>query len=355
MNNSNAQSEITTAAARLADSRQAGLAWMLSRIGDDGEPVGASENNSWYRLPWTLAIANRREEGIEVLSWIERHALTAQGDLRPGPAQIPWITEEASYPLANLAIGAWYLERFDVALAIMNTLRAYQDENSGGSFLERPERRSHGRQGFMCTAQLGLTALATGATDMADGAFRWMKNLYEAQPDLPSRLFVSWVNGGLMTQVPPDLAFRSVVVFDKPRQAYFNPGIGAMFLSRYFMQTRSADARRIARALLQLSEDGTEAQYDYPDTVHVGKFGWGAAALLDIEPAERHLRNVLRMSHWYAETQLEDGRWVPSGFICPQATDADALWKTAEHLLIISYVLAALRSYPRLFSAEGSM
>jgi hypothetical protein len=342
-----APSEIDSVVARLTQSRSAGLAWLLSRIDDEGAPVGASDNNSWYRLPWTLAIAGHREDGAAVLSWVERNALTAAGDLRPGPAQIPWVTEEASYPLANLAIGAWHLERFDTALAIMDTLRAYQDEKTGGSFMERPDHRVHRRQGLMCTAQLGLTALMTGQTKVADGAFRWVKALYEAQPDLPRRLYVSWVDGHLMTQIPPELAFRSVIEFDKPRQAFFNPGIGAMFLSRYAMQTGSQDARRIARLLLQLSEDGTEAQYDYPDTVHVGKFGWGAAAMLDIEPVEKHLQNVIRMSNWYADTQLPDGSWVPSGFLCPKPNDSDALWKTAEHILIMSYVLAALRAYPR--------
>jgi hypothetical protein len=347
MNGEPSTTTIQSVEARLIASREAGLAWLLSRIGDGGEPADASKGNSWYRLPWTLAVANRREDGAEVLSWIERHALTAEGDLRPGPAQIPWITEEASYPLANLAIGAWYLERFDTALAIMRTLGNYQDADTGGAFLERPEKRVHGRQGLMCTAQLGMTALATGHRDVADGVFRWVKRLYEAQPDLPRRLYVSWDRSGLFTEFPPELAFRSVVDFDRPRQSYFNSGIGAMFMARYFMQTGSEEARAIGRALLQLNENGTDAQYDYPDTVHVGKFGWGAAAMLDIEPSERHLDDVNRMGRWYVDTQLPDGRWNPSGFICPEPTEGDGLWKTAEHVLVMSYVLASLGSYPR--------
>lgn len=50
-----------------------------------------------------------------------------------------------------------------------------------------------------------------------------------------------------------DDLFISKVHFRKPRQAFYNPGIGAAFLSRYYMVTRHERARQIARGLLQLS------------------------------------------------------------------------------------------------------
>ena len=78
--------------------------------------------NAYYRVPWALAQAGCVREAATVLSWMEREALE-DGDLSPGPAQTPWTSENASYPLAIMAIGAWHLERYDTANTIMETLR----------------------------------------------------------------------------------------------------------------------------------------------------------------------------------------------------------------------------------------
>jgi hypothetical protein len=178
-------------------------------------------------------------------------------------------------------------------------------------------------------------------------------SLWQAQPELPTRLYVAWDDRGLVTEFPPELAYSLVTDFTEPRQAFFNPGIGAAFLARYYMQTGIEDALPIARGLLQLSEDGTELQYDYPDTIQIGKFAWGAAAMLEVEPAEQHLRNVLRMGDWYADSELKDGSWVPSLWRTPEPTDVDALWKTAEHVLHITTMLTALAGYHRRASASS--
>lgn len=341
------RSEIERVVLRLNQARDAGVAWLIGRIGDDGEPVGAQKRNQYYRLPWALALCGKREEAAAVLSWVERNALSSEGDLLPGAAREPWSKKDASYPLAILATGVWHLERYDTALAIMETLNKFQDTTTGGAYSERPECRVHRRQDLMCTAQLGMAALATGRRGSADGAYQWVCALYNAQPELPRRLYVTWDDQGLVTDVPPEVAYYLVTDFQKPRQAFFNPGIGAAFLVRYYMQTRAPGALPIARGLLQLTGGGTELQYDFSDTVQIGKFAWGASAMLEVEPVEEHLRNVLRMGDWFANSQLADGRWNPSAFKCPQPSDVDALWKTAEHLVHISTVLTALGGYQR--------
>ena len=285
------------------------------------------------------------------MSWIEREALTPDGDLRPGPAQTPWTTASAAYPLAILATGAWHLERYDTAGAVLETLRNYQDTRTGGAYIERPEHRATGRMDLHCTAQVGMTALTTGRTAMADGAYAWMTALLEGQPDLPRRLYLSSDAAGLITQYDHEEVFSHVVDFQAARQSFFSPGIGAAFLARYGMVTKQERAHDIARQLLELSENGTQMQYDYPDTVHVGKFAWGAAAMLEVEPSATHLKNVLRMADWCADSQLGDGRWNPSGFLFPQPTDVDALWKTGEHVVIVNTMLSALAGLDRALPA----
>jgi hypothetical protein len=339
-------------ASRLEAARSRGADWIVSRIAEDGEPPGATRVNHYYRLPWALALAGRVDVAARVMSWIERNALTAEGDLRPGAPRknwngVGWTSDAASYPLAIIAIGAWHLERYDSAGAIMDTLRAFQSERTGGSYIERPECRETGRQDLMCTAQLGLTALTTGRLEMADAAFAWLQRFWAEQPALPERLYLSATDDGLVTDAPAGEEFGYYMDVDKPRQAFFNPGIGAAFAARYLLATGNEAARAIGRGLLQFSERVSDTQYDFTDTVHVGKFGWGAGAMLDVESAESHFADAVRMGKWYLDSQLEDGRWNPTPFMVPEPDDADALWKTGEHIVLMTMVEMALASRPR--------
>jgi hypothetical protein len=53
------------------------------------------------------------------------------------------------------------------------------------------------------------------------------------------------------------------------------------------------------------------------------------------------------MVDWYARSQSDDGSWVPSDFLTPTPNVADALYKTAEHTLWVSYMLTSLASRNR--------
>lgn len=332
---------ITAAIDRLGRSRAAAVDWLVSRIDPHGKPVGADQFNYWYRLPWSLAMAGRLVEASKVMTWVEREALV-EGDLRPGAHQTPWTVEAAPYPVSIIAIGAWHLERYGTADQLLDTLRGFQDPQTGGAYVERPEHRATGRQDLLCTAQLGLTALTTGREEMADRAFEWIERLWNAQPSLPERLYLCWGSDGLITDFDEGEAFGRVIKFDQARQAFFNPGIGAAFLARYYRKTGNETALVIGRALLELTAGGTSLQYDFPDTIHVGKFAWGAAAMLDVEPSDTHLADVLSMADWCIDSQLEDGSWDPSAFLVPRPEEHDTLWKTGEHVMIISHMLAAL-------------
>src|SRR4051812_27379715 len=330
----------------LETARAGGVEWIVSRTGADGEPPAAELANAYYRVPWSLAQAGYAREAASVMSWMEREALE-DGDLKEGAPQTPWTSENASYPLAVMATGAWHLERYDTANAIMETLRAYQHPVTGGSFVERPEHRATGRQEVLCTAQLGMAALLTGRFDVADGAFHWFRTLWEAQPELPRKLYLAWDDGGLITEFEDAVAFGRVLDFQAPRQSFFNPGIAAAFLGRYAMATGTSQAAEIARELLRLSEAGTELQYDWADTVHVGKVAWGSSVVLEVAPDVVLARQIARMAQWLRDCQLSNGGWNPSHFLFPDPNDADVLWKTAEHIMIINFMLAAIGGHHR--------
>lgn len=337
--------ESSRAENRLLHAREAGLEWLASRISLAGVPVGVDSENAWYRLPWALAGAGRPLEAGRVMTWIERDALTAEGDLVPGAAQTPWTEVNAPYPLGNIAIGAWHLERYDTANRIMENLERFQSPETGGAFVEHPSLRVSGRQDVLCTAQLGMAALMCGRRAMADGAFRWFAALLE-QNQTPDTYFISTDrNGRLVTEFAPEASFAHVVHLQQPRQAFFTPGISAAFLARYYAVTGEASARDLARRLLALTAGGTELQYDASDTVHVGKYAWGAATMLEIDPQPRYLEALIMMADWLSNCQEADGRWNPSHFLFPDPTEPDALWKTAEHVMIINFMLGALGAH----------
>ncbi|WP_326834704.1 hypothetical protein VSH64_07210 [Amycolatopsis rhabdoformis] len=332
-------SSVETAHALLQEVRRKATAWLLDHLGPDGEPDGASVRNGFYRLPWTLASVGERARAAQVLTWAENHAL-ADGDLREGPARTPFVTGAATYPLTILAHGAWVLERYDTARALLDTLEAhYQDPETGGAYMERPEARTTGRQLLYPTMQLGLTALATGRVAMADKVFGWFSRLMAAQRELPDRLFTMWSPDGLVT-TPEE--FLTVTDFRVPLQAFYNPGISAAFLSRYHAMTGSPAAKALAQQLLALVGTGTPAQFDHTQSVQICKFGWGSACAADIDPTGDHLANVIRMAQWYSDSQAPDGSWLPSGFLVPEPSVADAMQKTAEHLLWVVTMQASL-------------
>lgn len=332
---------IERARAQLHDARARGVAWLRAHVGRDGEPAGAREVNGYYRLPWTLAFLGERELAAAVLSWIEREALTPGGDLRPA-AREPFVTEWAAYPLALIAQGAWVLERYDTALAVMETLRAFQDPVTGGAYMERPEARRTGWQCIVPTAQLGFTALTTGQRDIADAAFRWLRALLRAQPELPRRLYAAWDAAGLVTAVDEDDAFVLVTDIDRPGQAFYNPSIAAAFLSRYALRTGEVEAAALARELVALAASACDEQYDHERYTEVCKLGWASAALLELDGDLRHLARIARMARWYADAQRLDGSWGPSPFRVPRPGVGDLMAKTAEHVLWVGVCLAAL-------------
>jgi len=72
---------------RARAARERGLAWLLDHIGSDGGPVGWQDGNGWSRVPWTLSLCGRTEEGAAVLDWAARNALAPDGGFRQGPAR----------------------------------------------------------------------------------------------------------------------------------------------------------------------------------------------------------------------------------------------------------------------------
>jgi hypothetical protein len=243
------------------------------------------------------------------------------------------------YPLAHLGYGAWLLERYDTAGGIFERLRDCYQLDDGGV--------TDGEPGDPCasiisTAQLGLLALIMGRESAAEAVHGWIVRQWSAQPDLPRRLYVAW-DDGLVVQRASGTA---VVDFTAARQAWFYPGIAAAFLAGYAAQTGETSALVLAQELLQLNIRGPASQFEDPGSVQICKFGWGVAAVMQVERTQQLRPHAERMANWFLERQQPDGCWVPSSFATPLPDDVDKLSKTAEHLMEMVAVSTALASQP---------
>jgi hypothetical protein len=333
-----------TAIEKALAARERGLSWITSRIGRSGKPQ--CDPAFAYRLPWTLAVSGRRETAAAVLAWAGREVLTAEGDMAPGSLRAKFTPMAASYPLAILATGAWHLDRYDLANKIMDSLAGYQNPSSGGAYSQTPEARgTEPLEDLYPTAQLGLAGLCTGRPGVAAGAYRWITNLWASQPELPDRLFTEMRRGKLVTDAGSDAMDRFYMVTDlgAARQAFYNPGIAAAFLGRYSLATGDKESLAAAKRFLSLSAQGGPAQFNYQESRQICKFGWGSAVLTEADPGNAAYESyTVRMTQWFVESQEPDGRWHNSTFLDPTPTDDGDMAVTAEFVLHLSTILAAL-------------
>jgi hypothetical protein len=327
--------------ARLKGARLSAVSWITDRIADDGRPAGADVTNAWWRAPWALAVGGDSSAASALMGWIEREALTDEGDLRAGPfaADAP---QSPVYKLSPIAIAAWLLARYSTAGAVMDRLEYWTDDASGGAY-EYADFVSDSLSDNLKTCQLGIATLVTGRRDAADGVYRWLRGSWNAQPDLPNRLYSSWRDGKPVTEFDPSDAYDRVLDFSAARQAYFNPGISGAFLAGYGQQTGNADALRLGQDYLRLSQNGTDAQFNDSGSVQICKFGWGEAAMLAAAPESGQLPWVIKMGEWFIERQRPDGAWAPSVFHAPPVPgELDLFWKTTEHLMELAYIEQSL-------------
>jgi hypothetical protein len=320
------------------------ITWICDHVGADGTPAGSEQVNGYYRVPWTLAVAGRPDRAAACLEWIRQHALTEDGDLREGVPTGGFVHALASYPLTQIAIGAHLLERYEIASTVWDVVRSRLiNAETGGAYAARPAAEHAGREDLINTCQMGIAALTLGRPSEADGAFRWLRSLWDAQPALPDRLYTSTQFGRLLLEVKAGTSTWNLFTdFTVPKQQYYNPGIAAAFLGRYSASMGDATALDRAWEFLDLNVSGIPSQFDPRDNMQICKFAWGAGVLLDVSGTPQALEHVLRMVDWFEQSQLPAGSWHPSAFLKADPGVGDDLGKTAEHALHLSTMIRAL-------------
>jgi hypothetical protein len=328
--------------ARVQDSKRKGVEFLLDHIADDGSVADATGGRvTWYRFPWALAVAGETAAAFAVLSWIERSGLDADGAFHGGLVRDAAANRTTNtYAETILAYGAVLLRRFDIARRAMDFAASFQDAASGGIFMDRERSGAGDPQLLFPTAQFGMSAVMTGRLDAARTAGEWFVRLWDAQPELPERLYTIWTGTGLLTSVPDDTDRRQVVQeAQRPLQLFYNGGISASFLTQLFMATGEERWLDYARRYQRFSMDSCAEQFE---TKQVCKSAWGAGLLYLATRDEIYVPWIAHMGEWFAEGQEADGGWSNTRAIEPDPPLRHRLEITAEFVVHLDTVIAAL-------------
>ena len=335
--------DITTSIATYEATRRKGVDFLLASIAPTGEIADSGRPRvSYYRLPWALQVSGETAAAARVLDWLARERLGPDGRFN---AAVPWDpaanATTNSYPETILAYGAWLLRRFHIANQAMTFASQFQDPETGGVFMTREESGEHGRQLLFVTSQFGMSAAIIGRVAEAIKAAEWLERVWDAQPDLPHRLFTIWTRGaGLATEVPPgENPGHYVNDARETFQYHYNGGIAAACLTHVYMLTGDARWIELARKYQRFSMESTEGQFL---TKQVCKSAWGSGLISLATGDAGYEAWLIKMGDWFTAEQEVDGRWSNTKRLDPNPPLAHQIEATAEFVVHLDTLIAAL-------------
>jgi hypothetical protein len=295
------------------------------------------------RLGWGLAVAGRYDVASRAVAWLSHNRITPEGCATPGYTNGQgYIATYPHYWLGTFVISAWMTGQVGFAMRSMAFLKSKQDPVTGGLPMTRDDDGRPQVCDMLSTAQVGLSALVVGEHDVAHLAARWVRRLAE-QDARKSLIFHACMRGdALWTEPDSAAAWTAINDFSKPRQAFFPPGMGAVFLARYAQRYHCEASLQAARRLMAFNMLGHEGQFDDLESVQACKFGWAVAELYHADPEGDWAGWVERMTEWFLVRQDAEGWWGPSKFADPDPSIADRMVKTSEHLMELTALSTAL-------------
>ena len=318
--------------------RDRGAHFLESRQGPDSM-IGAVEEGglgSFAKAVWALAAAGRTRAASRLAGWIRRHGFTPEGDFA-GAFSRGYLEEFYPYPNAWLIAGLQRLSAYDLTRPAIRFLTALQDPASGGLAVRRGGPGPDVRQEVLSSAMAGIAALASGEQPLADGVYRFLRHVLDAQPEPERMLCHTYAPGrGVVTQFPVDQATQYAVQADQPRQPYFLFGVGAAFCVRYFQATGERSALADAARFLLPAHNACDAMYE---TAQVGKVAWGAALLAACTGDARQQALAERAAAAILDQQNPDGSWDNTGGYTTEGVRDEA---TAEFVALLDEVIGAL-------------
>jgi hypothetical protein len=317
-------------------SRDRGTAWLLQQLNDDGSIGPVDRDFTYYRMPWTFTITGHTDAALRQCDWVRRNQFSDDGDfVGVSPRQV----EANSYQNATFIYGAHMLRQFDLSYRGWMQLLKRQDRQSGGFSHLASSSGIGADENVPTVAQVGKAALMMGDREAAQAAGRWLRMIWDLQPDLPDRLFYVFnaETQKLVTKFPSERAFHYVVETQQPRQRFTCGGIAAAFLVRLFQAMGDPECLQLARMYMEQSMNSTERQFEVSQ---VCKSGWGSALLYQVTREEAYRRWTCRVADYFVADQQPDGSWKDSGPYghAPHVN----IMITAEFVMILDTTIACL-------------
>lgn len=333
---------ISQALQRVRTARQRGAQFLLNVIRDDGSVARTETRITWYRLPWALAVCGETAVASRVLNWIDRECFDDERGFHGGIAWHAAANDRANtYAETCLAYGAVLLRRPDLARRAMTAARRGFDAQTGGVYMDREQMGPDGGQLLYLTSQYGMSAVLTGRQEEAVAVGQWLENLWNAQPQLPERLFTIWQRStGLVTNVPEGQDARHYIdEAQVERQFHYNGGIAAACLAHIGMMTGEEKWFALARNYEQFSIDSTPDQFK---TRQVCKSAWGAGLLTLATGSSEYTAWLVKLANWFADLQEADGSWTNTPYLDPHPSNARRAEVTAEFVVHVDTLMASL-------------
>jgi len=323
------ESQLAEKLTKYGQAARRGADWLLDHQSEDGSIGPVREYIEYYRVPEAFALVGERVAAVRVLDWIRRNMLTPQGALE-GVSPLGW-SEHAygSYPIGCLINGASLLGEVDVVACGLQDLLQWQD-GSGGFYRSRKDRSAEAELELCPTAQAGMTLLQVGQIEPARAAGRWLKQLWDAQPDIEQQLFTVMRCNGELVGGPFDNEADAVYYAtrkDDPWQHHFNPGIAAACLAQLYRVTGESEWLDAARNFQEFSMTTDPCQFR---SMQVCKSGWGSGMLYVATQETQYRDWTVRLGDWFVENQQEAGYWKGTAHWTPEPTLANLIEATAE-------------------------
>jgi hypothetical protein len=299
---------------------------------------------TWYRLPWALAVSGETAAAHRVLDWIVRECLGEDGRFHGGIELDPILNHTANtYAETCLAYGAMLLRRIDIARMAMDAALRGFDSATGGVYMDRRFQDAKSGQLLFLTSQCAMSAAVTGFIDEARSAGEWLERLWDAQPDLPNRLYTIWTRSeGLVTSVPPGENPRHVVdIAGEEAQFHYNGGIAAAALTHIWMVTGERRWLELAQKYQAYSMASTPLQFN---TRQVCKSAWGAGLLTLTTHSDDYRDWLVTMVNWFSDLQQPDGNWTNTPSLDPNPSVSRIVEITAEFVVHLDTAISALAS-----------
>jgi hypothetical protein len=317
--------------------------WLLDHLDSNGRPADSDERTGWSRIGWALTLVGEQAAGAAVVDWAARNRIGSDGNYLPGFMQGQgYISQYSNYWLGTFVISAWLTGRPEIAMRSMRYLASQQ--TATGGLPTRSDLGDHpaGICDLLSTAQVGLSALITGQTDIADQVYAWLKRLMALQPSGGLTFTMICQDKQLWKQPDPAFLWSTEIHFDQPRQAFYGPGMAAVFLAPYAHANGRPEAIELARRFLHYNLLGCVEQFTDLASVQACKFGWAVGVMRGADSVGPWREWVSPMVRWFLDRQSPEGSWGPSTFADPQPSIADRQVKTSEHLMELTALISVL-------------